>query len=79
MNKSESKPTSIPPPGQYVIIAGAILGIIAGSVAVVVGPIKGMIPGAFFGMGGAVLGVLIARPIALAVNKSRRPPPGNDA
>jgi hypothetical protein len=59
----------VPPPGQYIIIAGTILGIIAGCALIFVSPIKGAIPGAFFGIGGAVAGVLISRPIALAVNK----------
>ena len=62
-----SSKSQIPPPGQYILIAGAILGIVAGCALLWVSPIKGAIPGAFLGLGGAVLGTLIARPIALAV------------
>ncbi|MFT7641088.1 MAG: hypothetical protein ACI9G1_002832 [Pirellulaceae bacterium] len=65
------KKNEIPPPGQYVLIAGAIIGIIVGIAALSVSPITGAIPGALFGMGGAILGALIARPIALAVNKRK--------
>ncbi len=60
-----SKQSEIPPPGQYILIARGILGIVVGVAAIFVSPIKGAIPGALFGVGGAVLGTLIARPIAL--------------
>jgi hypothetical protein len=63
---------TIPPPGQYILVAGAVLGIMLGCALIFISPIQGMIPGAFFGVGGAAVGTLIARPIALAVNKRQK-------
>ena len=57
----------LPPAGQGIVTAGSVIGIVLGCAAIFVSPIKGMIPGALFGIGGAVLGALIGRGIAVAV------------
>lgn len=59
----------IPPPGKHIHQAGMLLGLIVGVACIFGLKIGGAIPGALIGLGGVVIGGLIAKPIALSVNE----------
>ena len=67
MNKKQVSKT-----GQTITMVGSIVGIAAALVLMNVLKISGALPGALFGMGGAVVGSLIAMPIAYLVSKKEQ-------
>jgi len=58
--------------GQTITMVGAIVGIAAALILMNVLKISGALPGALFGAGGAVVGSLIAMPIAYLVSKKEQ-------
>ena len=58
------------PAGKAIVLTGALLGLCAGGAAIFYWSL-GMIPSVFLGMGGPILGIGIARPIALALTKKK--------
>ena len=67
MNKKQLSKT-----GQAINIVGAFVGIVAALVLMNVLKIDGALPSALFGAGGAVVGSLIAMPIAYLVSKNEQ-------
>jgi hypothetical protein len=59
------------PAGQVLVGVGGALGLLAGCAAIFLLPVHGIIPGALLGMGGPVLGIAVARPIARALTRKR--------
>ena len=59
------------PAGRVIVCLGAALGLLAGCAAIFLLPVSGLLPGILFGMGGPVLGIAIARPIAYALTRRK--------
>jgi hypothetical protein len=57
------------PAGRAIVGLGGALGLLAGCAAIFLLPVHGLIPGILLGMGGPVLGIAVARPIARAVTR----------
>ena len=59
------------PAGQAIQFTGTVVGLAAGCAACFLLPV-GIVPGILFGMGGPLLGLAVARPIALAVSRKKQ-------
>jgi len=62
---------NLPPIGQAIVTGGALLGLVGACALIFLVPINGIIPGMLLGMGGPILGIAVARPIAVLLTRRK--------